>query len=151
MLSMPLILNEWVIEDLSGKNGQECQTETYQFLERVKRKCDHLVLLRGSSWMTKAFKLMKESDERLRYYSKFLHGSFLREPAKCKIFDTDEIASIPRDVQAVVSSDDSYLIALYLTEPKSIIVTTDVKLVEALSQLPNITVCLRDEFLKNYM
>lgn len=151
MSSTPLILNEWVIHDLSGENGQERQTETYQFLERVERKCDHLVLLRGSSWMTKAFQLMKESDERLVYYSKFLQGSFLSNLSKCKIFDTNEIAAIPRNVQAVVPSDDSYLIALYLTEPKSIIVTTDVKLVEALSKLSNITVRLRDEFLTDYI
>lgn len=147
----PLILNEWVIHDLSGENGQERQIETYQFLERVEIKCDHLVVLHGSSWMTKAFQLMKESDERVRYYSKYLHGSFLRNPSKCKIFYANELAKIPRNVKARVPSDDSYLIALYLTEPESVIVTTDENLVEALSKLTNIVVRLRDEFLTLYL
>jgi hypothetical protein len=151
MASTPLILNEWVIHDLRGENGQERQRETHQFLKRVESKCDHLVILRGSPWATKAFELMKESDERLRYYSKFLHRHLLLEPSKCKTFDTSEIAIIPPEVQAVLPPDDSYLIALYLTEPKSIIVTTDVKLVEVLSKLSNIIVQLRDEFLKSYM
>jgi hypothetical protein len=151
MLSTPLILNEWVIHDLRGENGQERQSETYHFLERVERKCDHLVVLRGSLWTTKAFQLMKESDERVRYYSKFLHVSFLRNPSKCKLYDANELVAIPRDVEAVVPSSDVYLIGLYLTELESVIVTTDKKLAEALSKLTDIRVRLRDEFLTSYV
>lgn len=151
MLSTALVLNEWVIHDLKGENGQERQSETYQFLERVERKCDHLVVLRGSPWMTKAFGLMSESDELVRYFSKFLHGGFLRTPSKCTIYDANELAAIPHDIEAIVPSDDSYLIALHLTEPESVIVTTDEKLVGALSKLTDIRVRLRDEFLTSYV
>lgn len=150
MSSLPLILNEWVIHDLCGENKQERQIETFQFLERIQRKCDYIVLLRGSPWMNKAYQFMQASDVQLRYYSMFLHGSFISNSAKCKIYNTDEIISIPRELKEFVPEADSYLIELHLTEPGSIIITTDIKLVEALHHIPNIAIKLRDEFIKEY-
>lgn len=151
MASTPLILNEWVIHDLSGENGRERQIETYLFLERVERKCDHLAVLRGSSWMRKAFQLMTMCDQRVRYCSKFLHGSILMNPSKCKVFDANELAAIPSSIEEIVPSDDLYLIALYLMEPESVIVTTDERLVDAVSKSTDIVVRLRDEFMTSYV
>jgi len=151
MPSIPLIVDEWVIHDLRGDNLEGRQMETFQFLTRVEAKCDHLVLLHRSPWMRKAYKLMKEVNPRLRLFSRFLRNTFLLNSSKCKIVGTNEIAPLPPELRSVVPSDDLYLIELHTVVPKSTIVTTDVKLVEALSNLPNVTVRLRDEFLKNYM
>ena len=151
MPSTPLILNEWVIHDLYGENGVSRQMETYQFLVRVEGKCDHLVLLRGSPWMTKAYKLMKEPSANLRLISKFLRNTFLFNASKCRIVETNEIPALPSDLQSIVPSDDSYLISLQMLVPKSILVTTDEKLITALSSKPHFVTCLRDEFIKNYM
>jgi len=150
MPSIPLIVDEWVIHDLRGDNSEERQKETLQFLHRIQEKCDHIVVLYGSVWARKAFQLMSESRLELREISKFLHRKFLRDPAKCNLVYPHDIPPIPSDVQAAVSPDDSYLIAHCLLDSKSIIVTTDEELIEALSKLSNITVRLRDEFLINY-
>ena len=93
MASTPLILNEWVIHDLRGDNGEQCQTEAFQFLSQVEAKCDHLVLLRGSPWMEKAYDLMRESylNLKIRLISKFLQTSFILNPLKSATFDPEEI------------------------------------------------------------
>jgi hypothetical protein len=151
-MSTPLVLNEWIIHDLEGENGSERQNETYEFLNQVERKCDHLVLLRGSMWMKKACELMKESGKssNLRILSKFLFNTFILNPVKCKIFESNEVPPLSADLESVISTDDLYLIALHILLPGSIVVTTDTKLMEALSKSPNIIIKLRDDFLKSY-
>jgi hypothetical protein len=150
MSSTPLVLNEWVIHDLNGDNSKKRQKETLQFLRRIQEKSDHIVVLYGSVWARKAYQLMSESRPELREISKFLHRNFLLDPQKCNLVYPHDIPPIPGDVQAVLSSDDSYLIALCLLDPESIIVTTDEGLIEALSKFSSITVRLRHEFLKSY-
>lgn len=151
MPSTPLILNEWVIHDLRGDNGKQQQSETFRFLGQVELKCDHLVLLRGSQWMKKAYKLMKETEPRLRLVSKFLHRVFILNPLKSTILNPNEVPALPDELQAIVPADDWYLIALHKAVPRSIIVTSDLRLVQAVSNFPNVTICLRDEFLKEYL
>lgn len=150
MQSKPLILDEWVIHDLRGDNGEERQKETFQFLEQVDTKCDHLVLLRRSPWMAKAHKLMKESEPKLRLISRFLHLTFIRNSLKNTTLNANEIPALPQELQMLISPKDSYLIALNKAVPESIIVTTDVDLVQALSDLPNMTIRVRNEFVENY-
>lgn len=151
MPCMPLILNEWVIHDLIGDNSEERQTETLQFLKQIEVRCDFLVLLYGSPWMKKAYKLMKEPRVGLRSVSKFLQDTFLFNSSKCKVFYTNEVPSLSSKLQSVVPAKDSYLLALHTAVPESIIITTDEKLVEALSGLPSVRVSLRDDFLRGYM
>lgn len=153
MSSIALILNEWLIHDLRGENGEKRQTESFQFIERVESKNDYLVVLRGSQWMNKAFQLMSDSqfDEKLRYFSKFLHGRLLRNISKCKIYNECEISTIPDGIKTLISLEDSYLVALNLTEPNSIIITTDLKLIETLSKFTNIKLKERDEYLASYI
>lgn len=151
MSSTPLILNEWVIHDLCGENGQEHQLETLQFLERIEKKCDYIVLLRGSPWTKKAYQFMKASDLQLRYYCQFLHTSFISNSNKCKIYTIDEIVSLTPDVQTLIPEEDTYLVQLCLAEPNSILITSDVKLLEALSHIPTITAKPRDQFIKDYL
>lgn len=151
MSSVSLIVNEWVIHDLRGDNGEQRQRETLQFLIQVEQKCDHIVLLHGSTWMRKAYELMKDPRASLRPVSKFLHLAFLRNPSKCQILGENEVQPLPDNMQSVVPYDDSYLIQLNTAVPRSTIVTTDRSLIERLSKLPNITVSIREEFLKHYM
>jgi hypothetical protein len=152
MPSTPLILNEWVICDLTCENGKERQEETYEFLAQIEQKCDYLVLLYGSPWMLKAFKFMKESsrDQTLRRLSKFLFGTFIANQSKGKMFYGSEIPPMPPELESIVSIDDSYLVALCLAVPESIIVTTDTKLMAALCNVPGVRIQLRDEFLGHY-
>jgi hypothetical protein len=149
----PLILNEWVICDLTCENGEECQKETYEFLARVARKRDYLVLLHGSPWMHKAYRFVKVAgrDQNLRRLSKFLFRTFILDPSKGKMFISGDIPSMPRELESIVSADDSYLVALCLAVPESIIVTTDTKLMAALRDVPGINIQSRHQFLGHYL
>lgn len=42
---MDLVLNGWIIHDLSGENGPRRQDEAVRFLEAVIEKCDRIVIL----------------------------------------------------------------------------------------------------------
>lgn len=151
MASKPLILNEWVIHDLKGDNGEKLQAQTFQFLSQVEAKCDHIILLRGSPWMTKAYQLMKESQPKLRLISKFLQTSFILNPSKHKTYNLIEVPSLPPELETIVSHEDAYLIRLAMKVRGSTIITTDEDLVQILSEFPDIKIILRSEFLDSYM
>jgi hypothetical protein len=151
MSSIPLVINEWLIHDLCGHNEKERQMEAFSLLEKIKSNCDYIVILRSSPWVKKAYQLMKSTNSGLRYYSKYLYGEFIYNSLKCKTYREDEITPIPEDILKLVPEDDVYLISLCLTEPNSILVTSDHRLKQALSSVPIIKIELRDEFIKNYL
>ena len=151
MQSTSLVVDEWLIHDLRGDNGEKRQTEALQFLEKVMVKCDRLVLLRGSQWMKKAYKLAKETQPRLRLVSKFLHGSFILNSLKSITLNRNEISTLPEMLRTAVSSADSYLVALHRTVAESILVTSDEDLARRLFDFQDMTIRLRDEFLKEYL
>jgi hypothetical protein len=153
MKSTPLIIDEWVIHDLRDDNGPERQKEALSFLEQVKEKCDRLVTLEGGPWMKKAFDLMEKSgfDLKLRQLSKILQGSIIADPVKFSRLQPDQIVKLPEELNAVVPPDDRYLIQLHKAVPGSIIVASEQKLPEKLSNFREIAVRFRDDFLREYL
>lgn len=153
MPSQRFVLNEWLLHDLRGDNGQEAQEESYRFLERLKEKCDRMAVLRGSPWMEKAYELMTYGNPPIRTFSKYLHEVILRDPKKCQFLDQNEIKTLPEDIRRLVPQKDLYLVETYYSVDASVFVTTDKPLYEALStaQNPSISVRLRDDFLKQYL
>jgi predicted nucleic acid-binding protein len=147
------IINEWLLHDLRGDNGQEAQEESHRFLRRLKEKCDRIAVLSGSPWMEKAYELMRHSTPAVRTLSKYLHEAILRDSKKCRFLDQNEIKTIPEDVRVLVPQEDLYLVETYYSADASALVTTDKPLYEALStaQNPSINVRLRDDFLKQYL
>lgn len=102
--------------------------------------------------MKKAYGLMKESSSspELRIISKFLHRTFILNSEKGKILHPEDLPPISSDLQAGVSSDDTYLVSLLTAVPEGTIVTNDTDLMETLSPHPNVKIHLRDDFLINY-
>ena len=63
---MIVVLNEWVFHDLLGENGKEALRQTATFLNAFRASNDKLVLPRESRWTQKAYRLMTQTDARLR-------------------------------------------------------------------------------------
>ncbi len=147
---MDLVLNEWIIHDLSGENGPRRQDEAVRFLEVLVEKCDRIVVLQTSAWMRKAYRMMKQTDPLIRELSRLLHQEVLRNPQKSRVLNPSEIPPIPQILLDPVPEDDRYLIQTYLGGPADVLVTGDERLRNALSDKPDIRIRLRDDFLREY-
>lgn len=66
------VVNEWLLHNLKGENGQERQREADKFLDILYRRCDIIVFVPGSPWAKKAYELMEFSDPKRRLLSKKL-------------------------------------------------------------------------------
>jgi hypothetical protein len=95
-----------LVHDLLGDNGQEAQKESYDFLIKLKEKCDRIVILRSSPWMEKAYELMKRGNPPVRGLSKYLHEVILRDSKKSQFLDESEIKTIPENVKKLVPQED---------------------------------------------
>jgi len=147
---MDLVVNEWVIHDLLGENGDQRRKETWLFLEELIKRCDRIAVLKGSPWMGKAYRLMRREDPLTRSLSRLLHG-ILRDSCKTLSFNPWDISSIPSHLREHVPDEDRYLIELYLSAKAEVLVTTDDKLKRELSGFEEIKIRLRDEFLAEYL
>lgn len=143
------VVNEWLLHDLRGDNAQEAQDEAIKFLQRLKEKCDQIVVLHGSSWMQKAYDLM--SCTNVRALSKYLHLAILRDIEKCRLLEQSEVRVLPDHVRESVPEEDVYLLESYYAANANALVTTDQKLRDLLSSHGSVAVRLRDEFLREYL
>jgi hypothetical protein len=135
------VINEWLLEDLRGANGAERQRQAVEFLSKLVKRCDGIVVVIESAWWRKAFDLMKRSDDpAVREVSKFLHLQVLRDSQKCRLLSQENLCPLP----CALRHDDWYLVQAYLTAKADAIITTDESLKEVLSS-HNLPVLLRDE------
>lgn len=154
---MILILDEWIIHDLINDNGEEKQKESFQFLERMKDKCDKICLVKESKFMGKIGRFAKLAANSLELKNKFrfLKLVFLENSEKCEIIKLQNAKNGDVNVQELlvkINPDDHYLVIAYSKFKeegyKCVIITTDNKLKEALHN--RVSVSLRDSFIKEY-
>ena len=146
-----LVVNEWLLHDLKGDNGTGLQKRAIKFLEGICSNKDLLVVVRGGSWMNKAYQLFTESDPHLRVISKYLHNAIIRNQNVCRMYDHDELMILPEDIHKIVPYDDVYLVRLYMTANADVLITADLRLRAALCVRPEIRVEMRDNFISNYL
>ena len=155
---MLLILDEWIIHDLQGDNGEEKQEESSAFLYKIREKCDKICWIRGSKFVHKYHRLSKNSssDPKLREKIRFIKDSFIHEPQKIEFINLDELNIKVEECRRIlqrIKDDDHYLIKAYFylrqknIEP--IIISTDEDLIETLRE-HNIPIEHRDDFIKKY-
>lgn len=147
------VIDEWLLHDLRGDNGEQAKIESLKFLEILKERCDRIAVLRGSQWMKKAYELMKDYHPFIRFSSKYLHLAILRDPKKCHLLDKNDIAPISDDLRNQIPTEDLYLIQIYCSINASALVTTDEKLYSGISNAAgmHINVKIRSDFLKDYL
>jgi hypothetical protein len=138
-----IIPDEWLVHDLKGSNGEEAQREAHSFLKKVYTKCDKLVILEGSPFVSKIYKLLfKDARPNIHLISRFISCNFLQNSEKCvKLADAK---ALPANLQDKVPCEDRYLFEIRETLQEGVIVTTD----GALMSLPEVR--SRDEFLEKY-
>ena len=144
-----LILNEWVWADALGENGIELQKQTFRLLERLASRLDRIVVVRGSSFHQKAWKLCIASSRPSLEMAKFFKLNFLYNSRNCLILDEQSLPPFPSNLGGV-NPDDHYLVQAQLAVPGSLIVTTDAPLKTALDG-HGIPCELRDAFVNRYL
>lgn len=150
MTSRCFVINEWLLHDLLGENGPDKQTQSYDLLRKIYKKCDHIAVMQESPWMDKAYTLMEQSDLLSREISKFLRLSFLVNSKKCALLNTAEIKSVAKELRRKIPEEkDIYLVETYLSAGAELLVTTDVKLHDALLD-SEINIRLREKFIGDY-
>lgn len=145
------VVDEWLVHDLLGENGEAAREQTFGFLQRLVAICDRIVVARPSPWVEKAYRLMKESNPPTREMSRFLRLTVLQDSRKCRYIDLEGESSLPADLAAQVPREDLYLVKTYRLADATAIITSDMRLRDALARFPAILVRLRDEFLTEYL
>lgn len=128
-----IVINEWLPHDIKGANGPLAQERVGLFLEALRDGDNRVVALRESKWDAKVWQLWKENDTRVQLLSKLLFLGILIDPLKCRYLRPDEVQPLPDALAAQVPSDDAYLFETALAGGAHKIITTDGRLIEAVT------------------
>lgn len=153
-MSLPIVIDEWIIHDLGGDNGRERQYETLHFVIDLMRICNKFVIVKGSKVEKKFFELMDVTGQNTkrhetRMISQVIHTGLRLNTKKTVWLEPDSLPELDQIIASVVNQDDHYLVQAHLAYPDGFILTDDIKLQEALSRFDGITVKLRDDYLLN--
>lgn len=146
---MEIVLDEWIYHYISNPRKRET---IFQFLENVLRKCDRFVTIRGKGLDQKIWAMAKKSsywDDTGRKLVKWFMGSFRFNTKKFYVLEESNATALPAELEQETPSADRYLVQAAITTG-GFILTTDTKLKENLSNRPEVTVCIVDEFLDHY-
>ena len=145
---MIFVLNEWLFEDLLGRNGSRKQEETQRFLLALETSDDKFVIPSKKRWNDKGYSLMRQSDIRLQMISKLFNSLRLNSDKAIVQVTTPEI---PETLLNQLPKEDVYLVSAYLSVGADRLVTTDRGLFESLTNTDLVSCEMRDEFLGGYM
>lgn len=123
------IVDEWLWHDLGGENGLERQQQAFQFLERLVRKCDMLVSMKGSAFEQKFYNLCLLRDVVVRQIVRYCRNFILSNSQKYLTVVEHDCPPLPDDWN--VKPDDRYLACL-ATAGHGTVVTTDAPLIQEL-------------------
>ncbi len=148
---MRIVINEWLIEDALGNNGEHRQALSLLVFEQFTVREDLLIVLEKSKWTWKALQLWKLQNQGARRVSKLFMGSVWEDPANCERIPRDERFALPESLSHV-DDDDRYLIEAYLNGNAELLVTTDKQLIEFCkrSENPRVVAIHRDDFLRSW-
>jgi hypothetical protein len=148
-----IVINEWIFHDMRGENGLSAQVRVEAFLEALKDGADRIVVLRGSSWASKAWDMWNQDDANIQLLSKLLYLGILVDPRKCQYLEANEVQPLPPDLDEQVPCDDVYLFQTALVGNAEMIVTTDTRLLERVTNANRhgIRLLLRDDFFREYL
>jgi hypothetical protein len=145
-----ITIDEWIVHFLSEKNKREIALD---FLNKVHRKCDRLVTVRGGSLDQKIWNMAKISqnwDIEGRIIAKWFMSDFRNNSKKFLVLEEPDLEPLPPGLEHEIPEDDVYLAKTAVSTSDHLIVTTDTRLKERLSGRIELTIRLVDEFLKTY-
>ncbi len=144
------VLNEWLWSDLSGETDARKQKESYGILVALIQGSDRLVVVEGSAFVQKCWRLSKVASDVLRRDAVKLFKSLLVDPARCLRLGSTTLKDPPSGLARRCKADDYYLIQAQQAVPDSTVVTTDNELMDAL-QASGLLCLRRDEWVPEYL
>jgi hypothetical protein len=144
------VLNEWLWSDLSGETDTRKQEESYRILVALTQGSDRLVVVEGSAFAQKCWRLSKVASDVLQRDAVKLFKSLLVDPAKCLRLGPTTLKDPPPGLAARCKADDYYLIQAQQAVPDSTVITTDNDLMEAL-QASGLPCRRRDQWVPAYL
>jgi hypothetical protein len=144
------VLNEWLWSDLSGETDPRRQKESYGILVALTQGLDRLVVVEGSAFAQKCWRLSKVASDVLQRDAVKLFKSLLVSPSKCLRLPPATLNDPPPELVARCKADDYYLIQAQQAVPNSTVVTTDNDLMDAL-QASGLPCRRRDEWVPEYL
>ncbi len=145
------IINEWLWADASGDNGPQAQREALNVIEKLAASDHKIVVIEGSSFDKKAWKLCKSTQPWIaqRIATAFV-ASIRQNSDRCLILKSESAAALPEELAPAINPDDQYLVQAQLSVGGAILVTTDGALREALGRA-GLRCLSREEFLATYL
>ncbi len=146
---MILVINEWIFHDLLGENGPQRFRQTAEFVLKLDKSPDIVVMPIEERWRIKANQLWRMANPIEREIGRLLLNLFV-DSNRCIRLEPEDIPEKPRNAHSWAPSEDVYLIEAYLAAGADLLVTTDETLNRAISEHRQFTSRLRDEFLSTY-
>lgn len=158
MHNLEIVVDEWIVHYLSDKT-KSC--EVRQFIDKLIEKCDKILIPHGSKLERKIWELPKLSANfpaRIRDNTKRFFSGIVKNSDKCRFVELSN-SSVGTPLETMlepIPHDDRYLIATALMMSVKVIVTTDQRLIDIVSPIPELEriglkIQLLDEFLTEYL
>lgn len=150
---MEIVVNEWLLDYLRP-DARECDRRmALEFVNALVKKRDKMVVKRNSGFTRKFYTYMKMFGWDVASKSRFskLNRLLFRDLDKTIIADDTDLQPLPDEIATQSPDDDKYLIELWYSNQDRIVVTTDTRLKDILRDIPNLRICLLQEFLPEYL
>ena len=146
---MILVINEWIFEDLLGENGLDKFKETAEFVVRLNRSKDSVVMPVEQRWREKANRTRVAFNPMHREAGRLFVDLFW-DSTRGIILNLDDVQEKPEGYYDWAPSEDVYLIEAYVASNADLLVTTDETLFDKVSEQGQFACHLRDDFLAGY-
>lgn len=146
---MEITIDEWIVHYLSDPQKREL---AFDFLDKVLKKCDRFVTIKGEALDQKIWWMAKKSgnwDFKGRSIVKWFMASFRQNSEKFRLLKKSNAKPLPSELEQNTPPDDLYLVKAAITTD-SFILTTDERLKEKLSHRKDLAIRIVDEFLSQY-
>jgi hypothetical protein len=147
---MNLVVNEWLLEYFVPGTPRSHQNELLEFFDCI-QKCRHKIVVgRETPFAQKFYKFMKQygHDSAFKHNYAMLNGILFRDTERTILVERNNTTPVPDEHMISVHSDDRYLLELVNSVPESMIISTDGRLIEALSQHPEYPIVHLQDYIK---
>ncbi|MHB8526143.1 MAG: hypothetical protein ACYDD2_08320 [Candidatus Acidiferrales bacterium] len=144
------VINEWLWEDASGKNGTRPQTEALAVITTLAAADHRIVVIEGSPFEQKVWNLCKSSNIIVRTIVREFLGRLRYNLDRSLIYSSEAVTVLTEELASAIKPDDHYLVQAQLTATGAILVTTDAPLREVATKV-GLTCLSREQFLDAYI
>ena len=142
---MILVLNEWIFHDLFCDNGPEKFRETAEFVIRLDRSSDIVVIPAQERWRSKANQLWGMASPIQREVGRLLLYLF-SDSTRCIRLEPGDIPATSQGSYDWAPSEDVYLVEACVVSGADLLVTTDETLFDAVTEHDTVECMMRQTF-----